>query len=69
MLLGAPKAGIHGMSGCLMLQSWEIHNKFEQKAAIAVSRHGSSQKINPLCISRIKIACVSRGKIKEMREV
>jgi len=58
MILGASKAGIQGMSGCSMLQSWDIHNKSKQKAAIAVSRHELGQQINQLCISRIKIAFV-----------
>lgn len=56
MILGAQMAGIQGMSGCLMLQSWDILDKCEQKAALAVSRREMGQKINQLRISRLKIA-------------
>ncbi len=71
MILGAPKAGIQGMSGCSMLQSWDIHNTCQQKAALADSRHASSQNISRLCILRINIGSVSRLPclgIREMRE-
>ena len=52
------KAGIQRVSGCLMLQSWSIHSKCEQQAAIVVSRPELGCKINQLCVSEIKIASV-----------